>query len=320
MKLNVKISTKIQNLETYLKIKLEFWSLKTLNMGKNNLKWYLLAFLGCVWGSSFILMQLGLKGVNPIQLGALRIIFAGIFLLIIGFKHLTKIPSYKWKYIALTALCGTFVPVFLFATALSKIDGSISSILNSLTPLNTLLVGLLFFKIPVERRQFFGVGLGFVGCVLLVLFGNGHGSTENHLYAVLIVVASLFYGTNVNLIKKYLSDLHPLTISAGNFAIMIIPALGVLYFSDFFTIVEEPQVQTSLLFICILGMVGTGISNIIFFKLIQISSPVFASSVTYIIPVVAIFLGTVFMEESMNVMQIFGAIVVLIGVYFSSRK
>ena len=136
------------------------------------------------------------------------------------------------------------------------------------------------------------------------LLRNGHGSTENYLYAVLIVIASLFYGTNVNLIKKYLSDLHPLTISVGNFSIMMIPAILVLYFSDFFSIAHQPEVQTSLFFIGILGMIGTGISNMIFFKLIQISSPVFASSVTYIIPVVAIFLGTVFMGESMNVMQI----------------
>lgn len=116
-------------------------------MEKNNTKWYLLAFLGCVWGSSFILMQLGLQGVNSIQLGSLRIVFAAIFLIIVGFKHIAQIPLYKWKYIALTSVFGTFVPAFLFAIALSKIDGSVSSILNSLTPLNTLLVGLFFFWI-----------------------------------------------------------------------------------------------------------------------------------------------------------------------------
>ena len=266
-------------------------------MENNTTKWYLLAFLGCVWGSSFILMQLGLQGVNSIQLGSLRILFAAMFLIVVGFKHITQIPLYKWKYIALTSLFGTFVPAFLFAIALSKIDGSVSSILNSLTPLNTLLVGLFFFGLDVQRRQIFGVIIGFVGCVLLVLFGDGENTTENYYYAILIIIASVFYGINVNLIKKYLSDLKPLTISTGNFIVMFIPALVVLYFTGFFDIVHQEKVQNSLGFIVILGIVGTGLSNILFFKLIQLSSPVFASSVTYIIPVVAIMLGYLFIDR-----------------------
>lgn len=293
---------------------------RKLRMENNNSKWYLLAFLGCVWGSSFILMQMGLKGVNSIQLGSLRILFAAIFLIAIGFKEIPKIPLHKWKYIALTSVFGTFMPVFLFALALSKIDGSISSILNSLTPLNTLLIGILFFGMGVQRRQVFGVIIGFVGCVLLVLFGKGENTTENYYYALLIMLASLSYGINVNFIKKYLSDLKPLTISTGNFLVMFIPALIVLYFSGFFEIIDQEKVQTSLLFIAILGVVGTGFSNILFFRLIQLSSPVFASSVTYIIPVVAIMLGYFFMGETLTLLQALGAFVVLIGVYFSSRK
>jgi drug/metabolite transporter (DMT)-like permease len=287
---------------------------------ENNKKWYLLVFLGCVWGSSFLLMKLGLKGVNSVQMGSLRILFAAAFLFIVGFKQITKIPQHKWKYIAVTSMFGTFLPVYLFAIALSKIDGSISSILNSLTPLNTLVAGVLFFKLDVQRRQIFGVIIGFVGCVLLVLFGEGENTTENYYYALLIVLASIFYGINVNLIKKYLSDLKPLTISTGNFVVMFIPALVVLYFSGFFEIIQEPKVMTSLTYIAILGVVGTGLSNILFFKLIQLSSPVFASSVTYLIPVVAIMLGYFVMNETLSFIQGLGALVVLLGVYFSSRK
>ena len=289
-------------------------------MENNSTKWYLLGFLGCVWGSSFILMQLGLQGVNSIQLGSLRILFAALFLMIVGFKQIAKIPLYKWKFIALTSLFGTFVPAYLFAIALSKIDGSVSSILNSLTPLNTLLVGLFFFGLDVQRRQIFGVIIGFIGCLLLILFGEGENTTENYYYAILIVIASVFYGINVNLIKKYLSDLKPLAISTGNFVVMFVPALLVLYFSGFFDIVHQEKVQTSLGFILVLGIVGTGFSNILFFKLIQLSSPVFASSVTYIIPVVAIMLGYLFMNETLSIIQAIGALVVLVGVYFSSKK
>lgn len=289
-------------------------------MMENYKKWYLLIFLGCVWGSSFLLMKLGLKGVNPVQMGSLRILFAAAFLILVGFKQITKIPRHKWKYIALTSMFGTFLPVYLFAVALSKIDGSISSILNSLTPLNALIAGILFFKMDVQRRQIFGVLIGFLGCVLLVLFGDGENTTENYYYALLVVLASVFYGINVNLIKKYLSDLKPLTISTGNFIVMLIPALLVLYFSSFFEIASEPKVITSLGYIAVLGIVGTGLSNILFFKLIQLSSPVFASSVTYLIPVVAIILGYFVMNETLSIVQGIGAVVVLFGVYFSSKK
>jgi drug/metabolite transporter (DMT)-like permease len=289
-------------------------------MESKHTKWYLLFFLGAVWGSSFLLMKLGLRGVNSIQMGSLRILFAATFLISIGFKQLPKIPLHKWKYIAVTSLFGTFLPVYLFAIALSKIDSSVSSILNSLTPLMTLIIGMMLFKIDTQRRQIFGVLIGFTGCVLLVLFGDGVNTTENYYYAFLILLASLFYGINVNLIKKYLSDLKPLTISAGNFTIMTIPAVIVLIFSGFFDIVDQTTVQSSLIYIAILGIVGTGLSNILFFKLIQISSPVFASSVTYIIPVVAIVLGYFVMNETLNFIQGIGAFIVLIGVYFSSKK
>ena len=289
-------------------------------MESKHTKWYLLFFLGAVWGSSFLLMKLGLRGVNSIQMGSLRILFAATFLISIGFKQLPKIPLHKWKYIVVTSLFGTFLPVYLFAIALSKIDSSVSSILNSLTPLMTLIIGMMLFKIDTQRRQIFGVLIGFTGCVLLVLFGDGVNTTENYYYAFLILLASLFYGINVHLIKKYLSDLKPLTISAGNFTIMTIPAVIVLIFSGFFEIAEQPIVQNSLIYIAILGIVGTGLSNILFFKLIQISSPVFASSVTYIIPVVAIILGYFVMNETLNFIQGIGAFIVLIGVYFSSKK
>lgn len=289
-------------------------------MESKHTKWYLLFFLGAVWGSSFLLMKLGLRGVNSIQMGSLRILFAATFLISIGFKQLPKIPLHKWKYIVVTSLFGTFLPVYLFAIALSKIDSSVSSILNSLTPLMTLIIGMMLFKIDTQRRQIFGVLIGFTGCVLLVLFGDGVNTTENYYYAFLILLASLFYGINVHLIKKYLSDLKPLTISAGNFTIMTIPAVIVLIFSGFFEIAEQPIVQNSLIYIAILGIVGTGLSNILFFKLIQLSSPVFASSVTYIIPVVAIVLGYFVMNETLNFIQGIGAFIVLIGVYFSSKK
>ena len=288
-------------------------------MISKHLKWFFLVLLAIIWGSSFILIKKGLVNLTPFQLGSLRIIFAALFLLSIGFKTLPKIPSSQWKYIALTALFGTFIPAFLFSIAQKHISSSVSSILNSLTPLNTLVIGVLFFGLSFKRAQIFGVFIGLAGSLILILNGAANHPEQNYYYAVLIIIASICYAVNVNLIKKYLIDLSPLTISTGNFSIMLIPALLILYFSGFFEIAAIPEVQHSVMFILVLGVIGTGIANIIFFRLIQMSSPVFATSVTYLIPVVAFFWGLLD-NEMLTPIQFLGAFIILIGVYLSSKK
>ena len=288
-------------------------------MESKHLKWIYLTILSLVWGSSFILIKKGLVGLNPLQLGSLRIIFAAIFLLLIGFKSLSKIPTTKWKYIALTSMFGTFLPAYLFAIAQTEIDSSVSSILNSLTPLNTLVFGALVFGLQFKRNQVFGILIGLAGSGLLVLNGAANHPEQNYYYAVLVLIASICYALNVNLIKRHLHDLSPLSITTGNFTVLFIPAFLVLFFSGFFDVVQEVKVQESVLFIMILGIVGTGIANILFFKLIQMSSPVFATSVTYLIPVVAFGWGLLDNEILTNV-QFFGAFIILIGVYLSAKK
>ena len=282
------------------------------------LKWTLLLVLALIWGSSFILIKKGLVGLSPYQLGALRITFTALFLLIIGFKSLTEIKQHQWKFIIVTALFGTFLPAFLFAIAETKVSSSICSILNSLTPLNTLLIGIIAFGLTFKRSQFIGVIIGLLGTAILI-FNGKHESTENYSYTILVMIAAICYGLNVNLIKNYLSDLKPLSITTGNFSVMLIPALIVLFSTNFLDIIHLPATQHSMLFIMILGIVGTGIANILFFKLIQISSPVFASSVTYLIPIVAFFWGLID-NEMLTPFQFLGALIVLIGVYLANSK
>ena len=288
-------------------------------MENKNFKWILLTILSLIWGSSFILIKLGLVGLNPYQVGSLRIIFAALFLLLIGFRTLPKIPNHKWKFIALTALFGTFIPAFLFSIAQRHIDSSITAILNSLTPLNTLLIGIIAFGLTLKRTQIIGVIIGLIGSTILVLNGAVNHPEQNYYYAILVIAASVCYATNVNLVKKHLSDLSPLTISTGNFTVMLIPAIVILFSTGFIELINVQKVQHSMFFIMILGIIGTGIANIIFFRLIQISSPVFATSVTYLIPVVAFFWG-LFDNESLSFIQFIGAFVILIGVYLSSKK
>jgi drug/metabolite transporter (DMT)-like permease len=288
-------------------------------MQTNTLKWLFLTVLALIWGSSFILIKKGLVGLSPMQLGSLRIIFSAIFLIIIGFKSITEIKQHQWKYIALTSLFGTFIPAFLFAIAQTQISSSVSSILNSLTPLNTLIIGGLVFGLSFKRTQVFGVIIGLIGTLLLIVNGAMNHPNQNYWYTVLVLIASICYATNVNLLKKHLSDVKPLSISTGNFLVMLVPALIVLFSTDFLSVVENAEVQNSMIYIIILGVVGTGIANIIFFKLIQMSSPVFATSVTYLIPVVAFFWGLLD-NEILTPIQFIGAFIILIGVYLSSKK
>jgi len=292
---------------------------KLLSMKSPHLKWFILIALALIWGSSFILIKKGLIGLNPFQLGSLRIIFCAVFLLIVGFRSLAAIPLHQWKYVALTSLFGTFVPAYLFAIAETKVSSSICSILNSLTPLNTLILGSVVFGLNFKRSQFLGVLIGLVGTAVLIFSGNNQEGSENYYYSVLVLIATICYATNVNLIKKYLSDVKPLSITAGNFVVMLVPAIIILFLTDFRTKMDLPTTHHAMLFVMILGVVGTGVANVIFYKLIQISSPVFASSVTYLIPIVAILWG-VLDNEILTPFQVFGAFIILGGVYLANKK
>lgn len=283
------------------------------------LKWIILTVLALIWGSSFILIKKGLIGLDPFQLGSLRIIFCALFLLIIGFRSLLSIPSHQWKYIAVTSLFGTFIPAYLFAIAETKVSSSICSILNSLTPLNTLILGALFFGLSFKRSQITGILIGLLGTMLLVFGGKAQTASEDNMYAIFVIIATLCYATNVNLIKKHLSDVKPLSISAGNFLVMLFPAILILFLTDFSAKVNMPETQDAMVFVAILGVMGTGVANVLFFKLIQISTPVFASSVTYLIPIVA-FMWGMLDHESLTGFQIMGASIVLGGVFLANRK
>ena len=283
------------------------------------LKWIILIALALIWGSSFILIKKGLDGLDPFQLGSLRIIFCAVFLLIVGFKSITTIAQHQWKYIALTSLFGTFIPAYLFAIAETKVSSSICSILNSLTPLNTLLIGAIAFGLNFRRSQIFGIVIGLLGTAVLIFNGEAQTASEDYSYAVFVLIATVCYATNVNLIKKYLSDVKPLSITTGNFLVMLVPALVILGCTDFTSKMSLSTTHTAMFYVMILGIVGTGVANVIFYKLIQVSSPIFASSVTYLIPIVACLWGLLD-NEMLTPLQFLGAFIILIGVYLANKK
>lgn len=288
-------------------------------MNNQQQKWIYLTLLSLVWGSSFILMKKALIGVTPIQLGALRMIITAIFLLLVGFKSIQKIQRKHWIYIVYTALLGTFFPSFMFAYAIYGIDSSIVSILNSFTPFNTLIFGAIFFGFTFKSKQFFGILIGLVGTLILILKGADLNPNQNYWYALLIIIASVGYAFNVNIVKKHLYDLDALAITTGNFLLLIIPATIVLSFTDFFsTFKTERSGLESLGYIIILSVVGTGIAKTMFNKLVHISTPIFSSSVTYLIPIVAILWG-VLDGEKLSLIQLLAGGIILFGVYLVNK-
>lgn len=289
-------------------------------MKKQQQKWLYLVLLSFVWGSSFILMKKALIGLTPIQLGALRILIAGLFLLLIGAPSLKKIKKKHYKYIFYTALCGTLFPVFLFAYAVKGIDSSIASILNSLTPFNTFIVGALAFGFTFKKQQLLGIFIGLVGTVILILKGANLNPNQNYWFSILVVLASIGYALNVNIVKKHLSDISALSIVTGNFLLLIVPAFIILFFTDFFQTFEVTSTKmTALGYITILAVFGTGIAKIFYNKMVHISTPIFASSVTYLIPIVAVFWG-ILDDEQLSLIQLVAGIVILFGVYLVNKN
>ena len=286
-----------------------------------NKKWLILVVLSIIWGSSFILIKKGLIGLTPLQLGALRIVISAIFVFIFGFQSLKKIPKNKWKWLIISGFIGTFFPVFLFAFAETEIDSSIASILNSLVPLNTILLGFAIFKIASTKRQIIGVIVGFFGTALLIGSGAQLNPDQNYMYAGFVLISGVMYGVNVNIIKRYLQDVKAISIAFGNFAAIIVPALIVLSFTNFFTIetLQNPIVITSIGYVVILSAFGTALAKVLFNKLVQMATPVFASSVTYLMPVVAVAWG-ILDGEGFSVWQVFATLLILVGVYLANRR
>ncbi len=289
-------------------------------MKSKQLRWIMLLSLALVWGSSFILMELALVSLTAVQVGSLRMVISAVFLLIIGFHKVKLIHKRHWKYLLLNALFGTFFPVFLFAFAVQHIDTSIVAILNSLTPLLTLALGFLFFGFLFLKKQLVGVVIGLLGTAYLILRSATLNPNDNYWYASFVVIASVGYALNVNILKKYLSDLDATAIAVGNFSLVLIPASIVLVSTGFFQqdLLAAPMLS-SIGYMSVLAILGTALAKIFFNRLVQLSSPIFASSVTYLIPIVAVFWGILYGEE-IHFTQVLAGLVILFGVFLVNRK
>ena len=284
-------------------------------------KWLYLFLLSLIWGSSYILIKRGLVGLSPIELGSARIVISTVFLLVLGFNSLSGLSRYHWKWLIITGFLGTFFPSFFFAFAQLHIDSSVAAILNSLTPIFTVLVGITLFATRMLARQYFGVVLGFVGSLGLVWGGAQINPNQPIGYVLLIISASMCYAINIHFLKHKLSAVSPMAMTLGNFIAILPPALIMLFFSDFFSFqkLQNPEVITSLGYVATLAFFGTAIAKVMFNRFVKMASTVFVSSVTYTLPIVALFWGTLD-GEKISSYQLLSTVVILVGVSVAHKK
>lgn len=284
--------------------------------------WLVLLFLALVWGSSFILMKTGLTGLAPLQVAGLRLVTASICLLpfaIIAFK---KMPKKLYPAFFFAGLFGNVIPAFLFPMAQTVVSSAVSGILNSLSPVFILLIALVIFRRKIAIHRIIGIAIGLTGAVILVLSKDESiDFSQNAGFSLLIVLATFFYGISANIIGEYFKDINPISATAMSLLFAGLPSGIILMFSS--DVVGTVSMETfpwkAFWAVILLGSVGTALAVALFTKLVQMTDVVFGSSVTYIMPVVALGWGFA-AKESVQLLQIVGLVVIISGVYLINYK
>ena len=281
--------------------------------------WLLFVVLSVIWGSSFILMKEGMVKLTPYQVASLRILSAGLVLIPFARRAVRAIPRDKLFLVILSGLLGNFFPAYLFCIAETKLDSGLAGILNALTPFFVILIGISFFQLKANAIKIVGVLIGFAGLCLLVT-ASGHFSLQNLSFALLILLATCFYGLNVNLIGRYMQGIGSINIASLAFVFLIIPSIIILWTTGYFALpLGEKATLNSTLASFVLGVMGTASASILFYMLIKRAGNLFASMVTYGIPFVALAWGAWY-GETITLTQVGCLGIILVGVYLVNKK
>jgi drug/metabolite transporter (DMT)-like permease len=263
-------------------------------------------------------MKEGMKSLTPYQVATLRILSAGLVLIPVAIKHFKKIPSHKLGYVLLSGLLGSFFPAYLFCLAEIKIDSSLAGFLNALTPIFTIVIGMLFFQQVFQSHKLAGVLIGLAG-MLILLLGKGSVNVQYLSFASFALVATILYGLNINLVTRHLAATGSLAVVAVSFVLLLVPCCIILWITGYF---ELPLLQKEMLLAtgasALLGMMGTALATILFYVLIKRAGGLFASMVTYGIPFIALAWGLL-AGERINGWQVVGLTIILCGVYITNR-
>ncbi|MGB0887981.1 MAG: DMT family transporter [Vicingaceae bacterium] len=294
--------------------------MKFFDLNKNVWQWITLLFLAIIWGSSFILMKKGLVVYSPNIVAALRVSLAFIVLAPFAIKFVKKVKLKDWKYLVFAGVIGNGIPAFLFTFAQTEVASSLTGMLNSLVPIFSLIFGVILFNTKPVKTQVLGIFLGLVGACGLI-FSNGLPTeNSNFYYTLLIVLATVCYALSVNVIKTYLKEINSIHIAALSFLSIGPFAIIYLLTTNFVAVtINNPASFVALIYISILAILGTALAIIVFNMLIKTTTTIFATSVTYLIPIVAIFWG-LFDGETLSINQVISALITLVGIYFINKK
>ena len=285
-----------------------------------NNRWFLLTVLALTWGSSFILVKKSLIAFSPYEIGAIRVAVTGVLLAIIGVPAIFRMPRKTFFWVVLAGFFGNFLPMFLFPIAQQKVSSSLAGILDALFPIFVLGFGFLFFGIKSNWSQILGATIGFIGASSLIYFSEANTDGSQFWYVMLVVLATASYGINALVIKEKIANLSAVKLTSAVFCFWSIPALIILYFTGVFENFElTPQRSDALGYLGFLTIFGTGIAMFLYYRLIQNTSAVFASSVSYLLPIVAVIWGIVD-GEKFTLWYIIGGILILIGIYLIREK
>jgi drug/metabolite transporter (DMT)-like permease len=290
-------------------------------MNKNRpelLHWGLFLILSVIWGSSFILMKEGMKHLSAYQVASLRMLSAGLVLFPFAIRALRNFPRKNLPLVLLSGSLGTFFPAYLFCIAETELDSGIAGILNALTPLFTILIGAVFYHSTVPVKKWMGVIIGFIGLVLLMISGKQDMRFNNMNYSFFIILATIFYGINVNLVSRRLRHIPSLSLAAVAFSMLILPAGIILILTGYFRQSGIQGFTYSTTASSILGIFGTAIASVLFYVLMKRAGALFASMVTYGIPFVAIFWGFL-AHETITTLQILCLLMILAGVWLANK-
>jgi drug/metabolite transporter (DMT)-like permease len=289
-----------------------------ISLESKSWQWLALILLSLIWGSSFILMKRGLESYSNTQVAAFRIFFSFIFLLPLTLRNLKIIRRDNLRSLIIVGLVGFAIPAFLFSKAQTSIDSLLAGILNSLTPLFTLIVGVLLYRSSAKWMNITGLFIGLIGALGLMWNGDMQILKGINSYALFVVAATICYGVNVNEVKFKLSRLTSLQITSMAF-VFTGPIAGIyLLFTDLQTSFQTTNAIMNLCYIGILALFSSVIAVLIFNHLIKFTTPLFASSVTYLIPFVAIIWGIID-GEAFGLLQILWICIILLGVYLVNK-
>ena len=247
---------------------------------------------------------------------ALRMFFAFIILAIPGAIYLFRLNIKQISLLTLSGILSNAIPAFLFAKAQTGIDSYIAGILNSSTALFTLIFGVIFFHYKAKWFNVFGVIIALIGVFGLLSIAGGQNLSFNFKYGIYIIIATIMYAININIIKRYLTDIPTIPMVSLVFFIPGLFITAYLFFiTDFIQIMQSnPEAYKGLIYVGLLGVFGSAIALLIFYHMIKFVNILFAASITYMIPIVSILWG-VADGEAFNYIYLLWIIVIILGVF-----